>query len=345
MSDFQPRNFATHALEALRSLLAGASPAEAAQVTYVRLQEAAYWLEHSVKFVAPRDGEFLERLDLLQDDVDFPRLPYPAICLEYEYTPRTTRAPDGVELAEPEFQPDRVAVLAFYPSDRTPVGRLVAARYGAVAAGEFVVWPVLGFGAGRAVQGEVLAHDFWTPVPDPVLVTQDLDRDWSIEFRRSDVDKRMGLYVLVEDETLAMRVASKQSRGLAAPSVEAMAREVVNDTAGEALAIVELCNVLECSNVHTTRWAASPKLNKKRLAAAKPPFFDYQLLELAEGESRGGAGEGDGEGTQGTRRQHYRRGHIRRLHSGKKTWVRPHLVGDASAGVRLKDYDVRARRG
>ena len=45
-------------------------------------------------------------------------------------------------------------------------------------------------------------------------------------------------------------------------------------------------------------------------------------------------------GTHASPRQHDRRGHLRRLKSGKNVWVKPHKVGDPSKGVVFHDYRI-----
>jgi hypothetical protein len=61
----------------------------------------------------------------------------------------------------------------------------------------------------------------------------------------------------------------------------------------------------------------------------------YYVVELSPS-----AKEAIGAGTHASPRLHWRRGHIRHLASGKKTWVRASLVGAAEGGVIVHDYRV-----
>jgi hypothetical protein len=47
-------------------------------------------------------------------------------------------------------------------------------------------------------------------------------------------------------------------------------------------------------------------------------------------------------GTHASPRLHERRGHLRRMRSGKEVWVKPHKVGNVKLGVIFHDYEVRA---
>lgn len=333
--DLQPKNSAVHAIEYLRDCLkrhAGNS-----NVVVSRLQEALYWLENSIKFLGPANGEFLQRVDLLADEVDFPHLPFDAICLEYEHDYRTAdfKSREGMVFADAQDQPDRVCALAFYPDESTPVGRLVAEHYGKTS-GEFVVWPISGYKAGsRALDGEVHRHSRWVPVLDPVLVTRERRSNSAVEMRSLGGDKRILLQALTTPESLALRAGNRLRLGAGIERQDVL-REVTHECTGEAFSVVELCNLLECINVTAQTVAAPEKLNRKRREAGKVPLFEYRVLQLraleAHDLSRGG--------THASPRFHHRRGHIRRLAGDRKTWVRPHIVGEPSRGMIVKDYQV-----
>ena len=341
MSTFQPHHSATHAIESLSNLLPRAAPSATDNILETRIREALHWLKVSAKFAAPPNGQFLERVDLVTEGVDFPRLPFNAICVEYDYVLNPQFFPvEGVELAAKEHQPDRACVLAFYPDPSLPTGKLALRDYGPMDDGEFLVWPICGFNAGRTLHGQVLREAQWIPGLDPVVVTTRRQSQWSMEMRASDADKRILLHALPTSETLYPRVESKLSRGLAAQSQEELVSEIIVDTGWEAMCVVELCNVLECTNVTTKLFDAPEKLNKKRLSNGRVPFFSYHVLNLVEPSA---AKSPPGTGTHASPRQHYRRGHIRRLSPGRKTWVRPAMIGDAARGVVAKDYDVQQR--
>lgn len=303
-------------------------------VIEIRMKEVLGWLERSVKFLGPVNGEFLDRVDMITEDVDYPKLPFDAICIEYEYEVTDVSAFDGVYRAAREEQPDRACVLAFYSDPATPIGKLVEKDYGDASKGEFIVWPMLGFKAGRTVFGHFVDKESWIPVLDPVLVTRENRSPFNVEIRLVDSDKKIAVQVLACEDTLRARVHTNMRLGRDA-SPRTVLKEMTNDAAAEAMSVIELCNLLECTNIETEAIEAPGKLNKKRIAAGKVPFFEYRVLKIrAAGQKTAETGGG----SHASPRLHYRRGHIRRLQSGKKTWVRPHMVGDAAKGHIVKDY-------
>lgn len=83
--------------------------------------------------------------------------------------------------------------------------------------------------------------------------------------------------------------------------------------------------------------AAKSFINKKRAAKGKPPLtFDWHTVTIEpptpKSEPQGG--------THASPRLHDRRGHWRKMKSGKTVWVKSCKVGDASKGVVFKDYEV-----
>ena len=76
--------------------------------------------------------------------------------------------------------------------------------------------------------------------------------------------------------------------------------------------------------------------NRRKIAQGKTPSYDWTTVVVTatppKQESRGG--------THASPRLHDRRGHIRRLRSGKNVWVKAHKVGDATLGTIFHDYQI-----
>lgn len=74
--------------------------------------------------------------------------------------------------------------------------------------------------------------------------------------------------------------------------------------------------------------------NRRKIAQGKVPSYDWHTVVIEavdpKSESKGG--------THASPRLHDRRGHIRRLRSGKNVWVKPCKVGDPTKGIVWKDY-------
>lgn len=75
---------------------------------------------------------------------------------------------------------------------------------------------------------------------------------------------------------------------------------------------------------------------RRKAAQGKPPTYDWKTVTIA---ATGEKSERKG-GTHASPRQHDRRGHLRRLASGKSVWVRPCTVGDPSKGRVYHDYKI-----
>jgi hypothetical protein len=78
--------------------------------------------------------------------------------------------------------------------------------------------------------------------------------------------------------------------------------------------------------------------NKRKIAQGKLPTYDWKTVVVIttppKAKSKGG--------THASPRLHDRRGHLRRLRSGKNVWVKPHKVGDAKLGTVFHDYQIGA---
>lgn len=334
MNEHFPR-LATRALEMLEAYEPTRDESDASLLGEVRVAEAIYWLRNSIKFLGPRGGEFIERLDAVGSDIDFPRLPYEAICLEYSYGDWAPNPSLRAATNTADVQPDHVCAIAFYPTDRTPIGRLARNLYGPLLQEEFVVWPISGHRAGRTIEGVFLPNGGWAPLV-PVLVTPK-PRPSGIVLQFIGQEKRIGMQALYTRADIEMHVNANARRGVHDLTSEELLHAIANDAGSEARAIVEMCNVLECTNVTTSLLPVPERLNRKRAARGKPPFFSYYVLEIRGDEQ---TRTPDAGGTHASPRLHYRRGHVRRLRSGRKTWVRPAMVGDKSRGMIVKDYGV-----
>lgn len=76
--------------------------------------------------------------------------------------------------------------------------------------------------------------------------------------------------------------------------------------------------------------------NKRKIAQGKMPSYDWTTVVVTATPSRA---EPKG-GTHASPRLHDRRGHLRRLRSGKNVWVKAHKVGDATLGTIFHDYQI-----
>lgn len=106
-------------------------------------------------------------------------------------------------------------------------------------------------------------------------------------------------------------------------------REVKNCVAD----VAAFLRVINCVNVRTETVEAPAALNKKRARNGKPPIYSYKTLVLRPSAQQ----RMDKGGTHESPRIHLRRGHIKHRKTGD-FWWQPHVVGDRTRGVVMKDY-------
>lgn len=112
------------------------------------------------------------------------------------------------------------------------------------------------------------------------------------------------------------------------------------DLNDEVFAVLGMLNLLSCTNVAIEDLPAPTRLNRKALRNGALPFDSYKVLVLrAPRESGREAQTSVGRSP----REHLRRGHIRRLHSGARVWVNATIVAAGASGRVLKGYQLQER--
>lgn len=109
------------------------------------------------------------------------------------------------------------------------------------------------------------------------------------------------------------------------------------------ITLFELCEALSCSNVgHQPIDKINKNMNLRRVKGGKLPLFEIHTLTIDSDEQGNSAPlvPGASLGEQGKKRQHLRRGHIRRLPKGN-IWINSMTVGSLSVGLIAKNYDLQ----
>ena len=107
--------------------------------------------------------------------------------------------------------------------------------------------------------------------------------------------------------------------------------------------VLELIEALSCNNVASeVVERIDPAVNARRRRQGKLPLYEVRRLVVKVGEQVHaiGAPMGDRNGP----REHLRRGHVRRLPDGRRTWVQCCVVGSRALGVVRKTYAVAVER-
>lgn len=109
-------------------------------------------------------------------------------------------------------------------------------------------------------------------------------------------------------------------------------------------AVLELIEALSCNNVAAeVVERIDPAVNARRRRQGKLPLYEVRRLVVKVGEQVHAIGAPMG-GRNGPR-EHLRRGHVRRLPDGRKTWVVCCVVGSRALGaVKKSAYAVEVER-
>lgn len=287
---------------------------------YVRLVESA---QH---FVLPDGGRlFDDNLKGLKHgavETTPPRLPYPVTTIEY-YQPLGDPAtlPPGLRYCNKRLAllVEEQALPASMRARAQGAGFIVLAFSRFADNGQWV--PAL---LGAAVNDEI-----WPWLTE----TEDTGS--------GGTRMRMGVFnYLALPHEYAHVVAKYAARG---ESAEKCFTESAGDSASEIRAALDFLEAMSCVNVGTAIHQAAPsnKVAHARRRDGKAPIYETKMLvvDVRGDEPRAiGAPQGDRAGV----RQHLRRGHIRRLQSGRNIWVNSHVVGDPSLGRVDKQYRVHA---
>lgn len=102
--------------------------------------------------------------------------------------------------------------------------------------------------------------------------------------------------------------------------------------------LMDFLTIINCTNIGFKEIEAPPKLNAARKKKGRRPFFNYKTLYIKQRGIYRSKAEEDSERHHASPCLHWRRGHVRKLESGRRVWVRAAIVGDPARGVTIKDY-------
>lgn len=343
----QLRHFCTHALDDLIDYN-NSMTRRGAYEDYSK--EAVRWLRQSVKFAFDESDAHQVPDELAKEWLcDDPKLPFEFIAIEMtgEHPEQHNKVFDSVYICA-NLNVISKEIYAPIQDDLD----LIDDSEG------FLVWPIqkphkdtITYGGNR--------RWFPAPVMAIILPREEMAR-WESMAHLSQKHVVMGKpkepFLMIQhlidydmtQEALIMSVTESGTRGLP----KTLQPDWVNDTiitlmedfgrtlVGDCKTVASMCTLLECSNVVYRTWPAPRKLNMKRKKRKREPFFEYKTLVIDPHKARV---VGPVLGPHRLRRSpklHLRRGHIRRLRSGGKTWVSSAMIGSKRRGLVLKDYEI-----
>lgn len=268
------------------------------------------------KFILPDWGRIFEPEELeLCMDVEFPtRLPYPIIALEFPCNYHNPKC----EPMQPQELPSskRIALCVETEALHEHTGMLshIHEKHTAGEPG-FYVLPISYSDAGEV----------WTPPPAAMF----FPRGGNVHI---DEMKSKGLMVVLPLGSAAYTAYPQRERQTRA----------IRDCADEIFAMLHMMVALSIDHGRYETLPAPSKLNKKRAKKNRVPLYEYKVLDIIADilQSQPSESKPHQGGTHASPRMHKRRGHVRRLHSGKTTWIRHMIVGKPGSGAVEKEYSV-----
>lgn len=334
-------HYATHAIDSLsrdrhatRDLLRDHGDEPAVRAILAMMADAE-------KFILPDCADIIDLpMSSLPDDLSpFLRLPFPITLLEIPWHPANGYFLQGSDpFLHTNVSPStKRIVLLWEPSASRahPVMDALLRRAGATLGdGDgFFLLPI--FHRDRENYWSILHTATFIPTTLAISPGGQADDFVSRQIQESGVKSAgtfvAGSYPVLPAEFTALAGTFGRERALAQAEIDSM---------DEIQAVLKFLLVMNCTNASKTQQLPAPeKLNRKRHASGKAPFFPYRILDIFL--EPGNANPVPGTGTHASPVRHFRRGHIRQLSPGRLTWVRPAIVNPSAERSVDKTYRLR----
>lgn len=354
----QIKNYTAQACRDLQQLIESMRGRDPHHPDLVTLQWLVNALQEAVHFALPDFGRIFDDAFKGLYDAEL-RLPFPLISIEYtvptdkgvntKYTIHAPKrvilavevssAPGGLEHLPEHLQPMLQRSLETSSLHRNGRGILVwgASSVPAGPDGAYIFSPEL---------------CMWV-LPDHYPAEDEIQYDRVKHLGQEGVNSHnlnrqsgtlLGYEIIPLVATLEI---AKQSGYRTHEEIDMYVERISMDIAQEAVVVLELIEAMSCSNVthEIAQPAAKPSVAAKRARAGKLPIFETRVLTIrvpGRAAAKTAVSTMNG-GSRASPRQHLRRGHIRRLDSGKRVWVQSTVVGGNTSGMIAKSYRVSTR--
>jgi hypothetical protein len=333
----QPLNYCVRALEGLHER----APAyrQKAPKSSRQMQRVAAALERSVKFLLPNCAQLIDVSKMTESHFDLLRLPYPIVALEVPWKIEHATLIESGHMQETPST--RRIVLAWEDDMAEEIGICPPA-------GEPGVWVVALYYQDEADVWQVSPLAAFVPRGNSVVYEKDLKAHIAAGTKSDQI---------LFETLLAEGLANDRSRAcelfykpvlpeFCAAMIDLMGAETATarmqlDVRDEVCAVWEFALTVNCVNVRQENVEPSAALNRKRIKSGKLPFFTYKVLQLPAEPTHDRSTRGYLEGERTGLRMHLRRGHPRRLPTGKVTYVRAAIIGSSQKGLVEKSYQIR----
>jgi len=276
-------------------------------------RDVAGLLDQAVKFELPTDGIVTDRIKSLEiiEPTDL-HLPFPVVALEYS-------------IGEVELKPDmihakkRISLCLDYAANSDHAVCQQALKY----------LPQI-----KDVGGIIVIPCFYSEKHNTWKILA-----WSCVIFKGSVRGLRSACIPVDGKMVSTRLTicsfPNQPEFLSCliekVGFDPIMQSSITDTWDEMMAAITMITALSCSNVQLEDHPAPARLNKNRLKKGKRLFHGHKKIIVVNPGLHMMHSNGTSAMTGRQLRSHLRRGHVRRLNTGKRIWIECCVVNAGKA--------------
>lgn len=334
----EPLNYTVKAITSLEALAKRLSAAGHPDLTPVL--DIINYLKRAVVFVLPQINDLIDpdSLQRATEGTEMARLPFPVCSFESHYT--TLHLSEQYNVAYPKRISLCIETEALTPGPiKSVIQKAVSPMPEGVVSISITEVPA-------EYAGGLPGDERWSAFPFAGMTPR------TPSSKMGDVGKgayfQLGInrdnHPVKLDAGFYLAPICAVQAGMYMDNIEAGGRSPADSAAGdlfdEVLAPLVVTSILSCRNTTVEYVEASPKLNKKRAAAGKPPIPGYSFISISSPPDRPVS---TGQRSSHTSpRGHLRRGHIRRYReTGKTIWIQATMVNAGSNDQAKQIYKVK----
>lgn len=334
MDDITRLNYCTKAVVDIKNSLELHKPFKD---SYRTLNIIIELLQEAVKFLLPNCGELIELESFNQAHYDLLKLPYPITVFEAPWKHEYGKTKIDVDIGFPTLLSERRIALVIESThgviNQLPQFNFISDIYS--DKGGALIIPI------SEIEGVfVVAHSgcflpYGSKIENNKSDKSEVSRKLREHYEAAGISTDAPR-ISVEPVPILPEKAQQAALQLGMEKAKMLA---IHDSADEAQMVLQACAVMNCENIEIEDFPANQKLNKSRLKKKKQPLFDYKVLGI--GQEFYKQARSNTKSTEGNKRMHLRRGHIRRYRSGITTWVKNTVVNSENTEMVKKSYRLK----
>lgn len=319
-------NYANEAIEGLKSLADKLH--KIGNTDFVPVYDYAEIIENSIHFNSPNSGIILGNgsKGLVGSSLE---LPFKAITISYYVSEKDQMNSTNKVLKKVNGNVQEVEDLIFTGTKRL----VVAESFDIAEAQTKIIVPA----SLRNEPGIISIfyvtqiNNIWMPSPCRLLIPK---VNWSAHHLPYDVNSKATPYFA----DLAVVMPTIMKKLVNSKGDKKAIQDCLFDLSSEGAVVLELLEALSCSNVEIENIKTDKMKNALRMNAGKLPLNDIKHLVVKVNKTVRSTGNKTGK--HHSPKEHLRRGHIRKLESGKKIWINSCVVNPTGKKLLNKEYRV-----